>query len=194
MHGSTVLVIFLALVGCTPDPPDTGDSGTTAGTPCVWTATSTLSGAALTGGDASCGQALSSADAGVDVPWTLTITEAQEVRVDNVSCIAVDDSGLRFYEYVSSDPAGASQDTWCPSCDVGICPVDNDAYTTVVGTWVHTFTWRPRQWQGPSDVGNTPGDLLPAGDYQLVVRAAGTMVADGSPWQMRLSAPLTLHE
>lgn len=194
MRAATTSVVFLVVIGCTPDPADTGDSGAVDGTPCVWTATSTLAGAALTGGDASCDWALSTADAGVDVPWTLTVTEAQELRVDNVSCVAVDDSGLRFFEYVSDDPAGASPNTWCPRCDVGICPVDDAVYTTVVGTWAQTFTWRPRQWQGPSDYGATPGDLLSAGDYQLVVRAAGTMVADGTPWQLRLSAPLTLHD
>ena len=151
--------------------------------------TSTLPGATLTGGAADCRWTVAAADAGVDVPWTLTLTDAIDVTVDTVQCAMVDESGLRFLEYVASDTEGR----WCPRCDLGLCPIDKAVYTTTPGEWTSTFTWRPRPWDGPSDYGAEPGELWPPGAYRVVIEAEGTLAADGSAWELRLEAPLTLE-
>lgn len=176
------------------DPGDTDGQDTDAGTPCTWTATSTLAGATITGGDVPCTWTLSEADAGVDVPFTLTITEAVDVRVDMVSCAGIDDSGLRFDTLVSPSGTKAEQDLWCPRCDVGLCPTDTATYTTAIGTWPDTFTWRPRRWEGPSDFGQQPGALFPAGTYTLVVMASGTTVSGDTPWTVALTTEVSLTE
>ena len=156
---------------------------------CGWTATSTLPGARLTGGEADHRWDLADADAGVDVPWSLEVTEAVDVTIDTAPCLAVGESGLRFLELVSDD-TGAR---WCPSCDVGLCPEDPTRYTTTPGAWAETFTWRPRRWDGPSDYGAEPGELFAPGAYRITIESAGTLADSGEPWALRLEAALVVE-
>lgn len=70
-------------------------------------------------------------------------------------------------------------------------PTDDTGADPCVGT--STFTWQPRPWDGPSDYGAEPGELWPPGAYRVVIEAEGTLAADGSAWELRLEAPLTLE-
>lgn len=159
---------------------------------CVWTVTSTLPDVTIAGPQVPCTYTLAQADLGVDFTWTLTVTEPRDVVVAAVSCAGLDPSGLRFRELISNTGTRGGSSLWCPRCDLGRCLPDEDASTTVVGTWPQTFTWRPRQWPGPSDFGQTPGDLFEPGDYELVVRAQGTLVDGGDPWEVKLETVVTL--
>ncbi len=168
------------------DTEDTDVSDTDVPAPCAFTVASTLPGASLAPGAAPCRLSVAEADAGVDVPYTLTLDAATHVQMDRVGCGGTDPSGLRF-AWTLTGPSGA----WCPRCDEGLCvggPVDT---TANVGAWPDTFRWRPRQWSGPSDFGAQPGELLPPGDYTLSIRASGTL-DDATPWELSITAPVTL--
>jgi hypothetical protein len=159
---------------------------------CVWTATSSLPGVTLLGPDVPCTYTLAGADLGVSFTWTALVSEPVAVVVDAVSCAGLDDSGLRFLELVSSTGTVSGEALWCPRCDLGRCPNDEDESETVTGSWDHTFTWRPRQWTGPSDFGQQPGELFAPGDYVLTVVARGRLLASGDPWTARLQTTVTL--
>jgi hypothetical protein len=103
-----------------------------------------------------------------------------------VGCGGTDANGLRFATTLSSVDG-----SYCPRCDEGRCENNPIPTTRVVGDWPDTFPWLPRAFSGPSDFGNVPGDLLPAGEYELLILATGTL-DNGAPWEVRLSAPVTL--
>lgn len=160
---------------------------------CQWTSTSTLSGIELTGDPAAiCTMTIDEADGTIETGWNLTISEVHDVTVARVGCAGLDASNLRFAEYLSNDGTRGGTSLWCPRCDTGLCPADNSTYSTVVGSWDSQFSWRPRQWTGPSDFGNPPGDRFEPGSYELVIEASGTLASDGGPWSARLSTTVTL--
>ncbi|MCB9682947.1 MAG: hypothetical protein H6733_15890 [Alphaproteobacteria bacterium] len=171
---------------------DTVDTDTDITDPCVWTATSDLTGVSLSGGAVSCTWSLDDAEDGIRVPFTLAVEAVHDVIVQTVPCGPFDASGLKLVTYLSATPNGSSDDTWCAECDLGPCPANTTVSTTVTGTYPETVTLRPHQWRGPSDFGAVPGSRFPAGAYTIVVEAQGVLTAEATPWHVRLEAPLTL--
>lgn len=166
------------------------DTDTDASTACVWTASSTLEGVTMVGGDVSCTWSVAAADLGVVAPFSVEIVSAIDVDVPHVSCAGPEKHGLVVQAWVKNGRDGA--DVWCPGCDLGRCAPNTSRTSTALGSWPDTFTWRPRRWNGPSDYGAEPGELFEPGTYLLQVFATGTRVSDGTPWRVALSAPVTL--
>lgn len=110
--------------------------------------------------------------AGVTLGYTVVLedhgTYVWSKPLDAGRCDQPGASGLRVQERIQGDGQ-----QWCV-CDTGLCmdPVRVDQLL-VDGTYQDTIQWDGRNWQGPSDTGNTPGDRFPPGDYLFVVRAAG---------------------
>lgn len=161
---------------------------------CTWEATSSLPGVTLTPpDDLPCTWSIAEVDDGIDVAWSVTVTDAAQVTFDLRPCAPTDDRSMKFLERLEAVPDTDATGRWCPQCDVGLCPVDDTVCTLVPGTSQRTFTVRPRQWDGPSDFGNPVGDTLPPGPYTLEVVSSGIRPDAGdAPFEVRLSTVVTL--
>ncbi len=58
-------------------------------------------------------------------------------------------------------------------CDVGLCRATDEWITLQPGTYELTAEWSGRNWQGPSDTGNQPGEYFPPGTYDFEVSTVG---------------------
>jgi len=130
--------------------------------------------------------------AGVDLGWTVTVDDdaapLYSRPLDAGGCDGMDPSGLRTFARIVGD-----DQQWC-ICDEGLCmsPIE-DLYDPSPGVWDGAITWDGRNWAGPSDTGNPPGDAFGPGEYRFTVRAAGRYLSpDGSEpeWDITVSAPI----
>jgi hypothetical protein len=170
----------------TDDPFPCGDPPAV---PCETSGTSTLPGVRADLSGNPCHLTLEQAASGVSFSYRIVIEAAlAEVRsfsLDGGRCERPDASGLAVLESI-----GAGSQLYC-LCDVGRCfPAENEA-DLVPGVYEARFDWQGRNWQGPSDTNNLPGDPFPPGTYRFEVRAAGTYGVERTPWEV--SAGVDVH-
>lgn len=153
-------------------------------------------GVALSIDLARCEFSLAELSSGVSLDYTVLI-ESSDVEVwseplDAGQCARPDESGLALQERVQGN--GQS---WCV-CDEGRCMGSEPEFRPLdPGTYAGAIEWDGRNWFGPSDFGNPPGDPFPPGDYLFVVRAAGQYrLSDGSTpsWDISATAPIRVTE
>jgi hypothetical protein len=115
---------------------------------------------------------LAQAAAGVSIPYAVVVREPDVTTVyptpqDAGGCDRPGPSGLTTFAQL-----GDGATTYC-LCDVGLCASNHDASALVDGVHRDAFDWQGREWYGPSDTNNQPGDPFPTGDYTLVISAIG---------------------
>lgn len=143
-----------------------------------------------------CEFSLAELSLGVVLDYTVQI-ESSEAEVwseplDAGQCGRPDESGLVVQERVEGN-----DQSWCV-CDEGRCMGPEPEFIRLPpGTYDGAIDWDGRNWFGPSDFGNPPGEPFPPGDYLFVVRAAGQYrLADGSTpsWDISATAPIRVTE
>lgn len=133
---------------------------------------------------------------GVELPYEVLI-RASDAQVwsrplDAGGCATPGDSGIAIQERVQG-----GDESWC-ICDEGLCMAPEPTFSLLTpGTYADSIEWDGRNWFGPSDFGNPPGEAFPPGEYLFVVRGAGTIRrADGSTseWDISATAPIVVVE
>lgn len=73
-------------------------------------------------------------------------------------------------------------------------PPQEVAKTLKKGSYLHSFDWDGRNWNGPSDFNNPKGKPFPAGTYVVTVALHGKLVSgkDNTPYQITHTTKLVL--
>jgi hypothetical protein len=166
-----VFILALALTGGCRTPPSVARSAVDAG-PCVKSSQSNLPGVSIDFVDPSCRFTLAQAAAGIQIGYDVEVAQDLSGVVplpqDDGHCGAPGSSGLIVFEQLD----GNGQ-RYC-LCDTGLCPAPlTTAVTLQAGSYPSTFSWKGRNWTGPSDTSNPMGAPFPAGSYLLHVSAHG---------------------
>lgn len=71
---------------------------------------------------------------------------------------------------------------------------DQRFVTLKKGTYLHSFEWDGRNWNGPSDTSNPRGEPFPAGTYKVTVTMHGVVRTDSGevPYQITGTTKLVL--
>ena len=186
------LVLAAAGVGC--GPGESAAPGGAASVTCKPVSTSTLPDVSLHFLATDCSFTLAEAAAGLTIDYEVEIAAdvpgvAPEAQ-DAGNCETPQPYGLVVHEVLAG---GAEQ--YC-LCDVGLCPGNPLPPVTLgAGTYPGSFGWQGENWGGPSDFGAPKGAPFPAGTYDLVVSATGTVTEAGSlpvPFSVTGKLPITL--
>lgn len=152
---------------------------------CEPSSTTTLDGVEIAFGADRCSWTLSEAAAGIEIPYTITIAQAQTVLpTGQASCATPGPSGLAPFELIE----GSGQ-RYC-ICDAGLCQQLSEPVDLIAGTYEFTLAWDGVNWEGPSDTGNPKGAPFPAGEYTATVSAIG-MVGEAG-YEVRAELPIVL--
>ena len=157
---------------------------------------STSFGVSLTIDLERCEFTLAELRAGVTLEYEIEIrpslTEVYSRPLDAGHCMRPGDSGLNTLERVFG-----GDESWCV-CDEGLCMGSEPEFARLPsGNYTESITWDGRNWFGPSDFGNPPGDPFPPGDYRFSVQAAGQyMSAEGRTleWDITAAVPIRVVE
>jgi hypothetical protein len=128
-----------------------------------------------------CERSVADAALGFDVGYIVAI-ESSIASVgsqpqDSGRCETPGPSGLIVHARLGDQPH-----VYC-ECDTGLCPGDAQPLVTLApGEYAGKAHLQARDWQGPSDTGNQPGDPFPAGAYDVVLTARGTVGEGTDAW------------
>jgi len=130
--------------------------------------------------------------AGVTFTYSVVVTVPKtgilSYPLDAGMCDGPGGSGLRTFEKIHGDGQ-----QYC-LCDVGFCGPHNEPVDLAPGTYVETFGWDGRNWNGPSGTDNEKGVPFPPGEYKLVVRAEGELSEQGLDYAITSTMKIIIVE
>lgn len=159
---------------------------------CEGTSTSDLPGVSIVFPPQDCTFTLAEAAAGLSFQYTITIAQpvadVTPFPSDAGGCDQPDASGLIPFATI----AGNDQ-SYC-LCDQGLCPGLKTTADLAPGEFPGTIEWSGVNWSGPSDTDNPKGPPFPPGDYEVELRAPGTVGPEGktSEFTVLATLPITL--
>lgn len=183
MTSSLSLLVGIVL-GCGHEAP--------ADSVCIGTSQSTLPGVSFVFDRQPCERSLGEAVAGFDISYVVDI-EAVVPTVaprsqDSGGCEQPGASGLTVHAQFGDSPH-----VYC-ECDTGLCPSDPQPPVDLQpGTFADHVHIQARDWNGPSDTGIEPGEAFPAGNYDVILSATGTVVVEASTWPFTVSGRYQLR-
>jgi hypothetical protein len=141
---------------------------------CNGAASSTIPGVKIEFTDDVCGYSLAQLAAGIKVGYRLVIAgDVPGLHPGPLDFGGCDRPSAAHGLIVGFSITGSAQ-RYCV-CDVGDCGGGMSFTTTAKqGTYADAVSWAGRNWDGPSDTNNRPGEPFPPGTYTLHVRAEGT--------------------
>lgn len=155
---------------------------------CAPVSSSTLTGVWIDIDPGRCQWTLAEAAAGIAIGYTVHVTQEHEIvpTSQQNGCDEPGPSGLRQQESVRGD-----DQLYC-ICDVGLCQDEPITVALVPGDYTFAMAWDGVNWTGPSDFGNPRGEPFPPGEYEVQVRATGTV--GEQVYEVLATLPITLVE
>ena len=168
-------------------PPEAIDPLVCQENPCEIVDESTLPGVTMSLQIDTCAWTVFEVRDGFAIDYTIEVEEPIEVQPteqDAGGCGSNVHPLSPFYVFSGNDQQHCL-------CDTGLCMRDEQWVTLEPGTYTATIEWAGRNWSGPSDTGNEPGEVFPPGSYSLDVSADGKYRAeDGTEQDYSVSSSL----
>ncbi|MBN1959579.1 MAG: hypothetical protein JW841_01420 [Deltaproteobacteria bacterium] len=159
-----VFIVLLTLIGCGKEETEQ--------IICYSLTQSDLPGVSIEFPHQSCDYTIEQAQLGFYVDYIVkineTITDVIPRALDTGDCEKPGPSGLVIHYQFGDDPY-----VYC-QCNTQLCTNEPLATVTLEPGEFASHVWvQARQWQGPSDTNEMPGDPFPVGEYDVILVAEG---------------------